>query len=195
MISQILGNAYIACVDLEATCDDSPSFNRREMEIIEFGCTLLNPEYKVVGTFNSFVRPTINPILTQFCKELTTITQDQVDTADTWDQVAVQIARFLEDQIPGGAPEIWVSWGDFDRNLINRECERFNICSPMVDQHYNLKKLEASQRNSKKQQGMNTTIESMGLVFPGTLHRACDDAAALAMIMEKLGPSLVRSKL
>lgn len=196
MISESLNErCFIACVDLEATCDDSPSFNRREMEIIEFGCTLLNPEYKVVGTFNSFVRPTINPTLTQFCKELTTITQEQVDSADTWDVVAEQVGKFLDDNIPDRSPEIWVSWGDFDRNLIERECTRYDVATPMATLHYNLKKLEASHRNSKKQNGMKGTMDHMGLVFPGTLHRACDDAAALAMIMEVLGPNLVRSKL
>lgn len=195
VISQLLGNAYIACVDLEATCDDSPTFNRRKMEIIEFGCTLLNPEYKVVGTFNSFVRPTINPTLTEFCKELTTITQEQVDSADTWDVVAAQIAEFFATMIPEGSDEIWTSWGDFDRNLIIRDCERYNITDPMCPVHFNLKALEASHRNSKKQHGMKGTMDSMGLVFPGTLHRACDDAAALAMIMTTLGPGLIRSKL
>lgn len=198
MISELLkdGNCYIACVDLEATCDDSPSFNRREMEIIEFGCTLLNPEYKVVGTFNSFVRPTINPTLTKFCKELTTITQEQVDAADTWDVVAGRIGEFFDHMLSEqDGPEIWVSWGDFDFNLIERENKRYNICSPMAPFHFNLKALEAAHRNSKKQHGMGGTMKSMGLVFPGTQHRACDDAAALAMIMEKLGPGLVRSKL
>ena len=194
LISQVLSNAYIACVDLEATCDDSPSFNRREMEIIEFGCTLLNPEYKVVGTFNSFVRPTINPILTEFCKELTTITQEQVDSADTWDVVAPQIGQFFANMTVGH-DEVWASWGDFDRNLIVRECTRYNVTDPMSPIHFNLKALEASHRNSKKQHGMKGTMESMGLVFPGTLHRACDDALALSMIMRELGPGLIRSKL
>lgn len=194
-ISQLLDGAYIACVDLEATCDDSPKFNRRHMEIIEFGCTLLNSKYEVVGTFNSFVRPTINPTLTEFCKGLTTITQEQVDSADTWDVVAAQIAEFFASTIPEGSNEIWVSWGDFDRNLIVRECDRYNVTDPMSPIHFNLKALEASHRNSKKQHGMKGTMERMGLVFPGILHRACDDAMALSMIMRELGPGLVRSKL
>lgn len=194
-ISDLLGQSYIACVDLEATCDDDPNFNRRDMEIIEFGLTLLNPEYKVVGTMNTFVRPTINPILSKFCKELTSITQEQVDNAPTWDDAAYHIGQFFDQMIPEGAIEIWVSWGDFDRNLIARECARYNVTDPMAEAHFNLKKLEASHRNTKKQEGLMKTINRLGLKFPGTLHRASDDAEAVSMLMRELGPGLVRSKL
>lgn len=196
-ISEILGNSYIACVDIEATCDDQPGFDRSSMEIIEFGLTLLNPEYKVVGTMNTFVRPTINPILTKFCKELTTITQEQVDTAQTWDEVAPMIAQFFVDAADGVEDfnVVWTSWGDFDKNKIGKECIRCNVPNPMPKQHYNLKFLEAAHRNSKKQHGLNGTLANMAIVFPGTLHRACDDAMAVALVLQQLGPGLVRSKL
>lgn len=194
-ISDLLQRSYIACVDLEATCDDDPKFNRRNMEIIEFGLTLLNPEYKVVGTFNAFVRPTITPILSEFCKELTSITQTQVDTAPTWDEVAYQLGQFFDQMIPTGEIEFWVSWGDFDRNLIEHECNRWNVTNPMAEAHFNLKKLEASHRNTKKQEGLMKTMTRLGLTFPGTLHRACNDAEAVSMIMRELGPGLMRSKL
>lgn len=194
-ISELLGSVYIACVDLEATCDDNPSFERSSMEIIEFGCTLLNPAYEVVGTMNSFVRPVINPTLTKFCKDLTTITQEQVDGADTWVGVANEIRSYFSNAIPDGATVIWVSWGDFDDNQIRKDNVRHNISSPMPMRHFNLKKLEASHRNSKRQHGLAGTLKNMGMTFPGTQHRAGDDALAVAMILQKLAPGLVRSKL
>ena len=194
-ISELLGHVYVACVDLEATCDDTPGFDRSSMEIIEFGCTLLNPAYEVVGTMNSFVRPTINPTLTKFCKELTTITQEDVDGAGTWAEVAAEIQAYFKDAIPDGATVIWVSWGDYDDNQIRKDNVRHKISSPMPMQHFNLKKLEASHRNSKKQHGLRGTLTSMGMTFPGTQHRAGDDALAVAMILQKLGSGLVRSKL
>lgn len=194
-ISSLLGNVFVACVDLEATCDDKPEFDRSSMEIIEFGCTLLNPAYEVVGTMNSFVRPVINPTLTQFCKDLTTITQEDVDGADTWADVAVKIRAYFKEAIPDGATVIWMSWGDYDDNQIRKDNVRHNISSPMPMRHFNLKKLEASHRNSKKQNGLGGTLRHMGMTFPGTQHRAGDDALAVAMILQKLGAGLVRSKL
>ena len=197
--SSILLTHLIACVDLEATCCDDDSFPRSEMEIIEFGCTVVDPQddYKVVATYNTFVRPVVHPTLTDFCKNLTTINQSDVDGADTWIDVSRDIESFFDDlEAHEQRPIAWTSWGDYDRNQISKECRRWYIASePMPELHFNLKRLDAAWRNTTKEHGLRGTIQRLGLTFPGTLHRASDDAAAVAMVLKAIGPGLIRSKL
>lgn len=78
---------YLYCVDLEPTCDDvGDSESPRplpvvpdQMETIEIGLVVIDLEtLKVVDEFQRFVRPRINPFLTDFCKQLTSIQQADV---------------------------------------------------------------------------------------------------------------------
>jgi inhibitor of KinA sporulation pathway (predicted exonuclease) len=65
----------ILVVDLEATCSDDGSIDREAMEIIEVGACWATREGLVLKQFQSFVRPSTNPLLTSFCTGLTHIQQ------------------------------------------------------------------------------------------------------------------------
>ena len=55
------------------------------MEIIEIGAVMVDREtLSIVDEFQTFIKPIRHPILTDFCKQLTSITQSQVDTAPTF---------------------------------------------------------------------------------------------------------------
>lgn len=63
-------------VDLEATCDDQGAVPRHEMEIIEIGAVLVTASaLQVEDEFQAFVKPVRHPVLTRFCRELTSIAQ------------------------------------------------------------------------------------------------------------------------
>lgn len=69
-------------IDLEATCCDSGTIPQGEMEMIEIGAVVADARsLQPVDEFGAFVRPVRHPILTEFCTALTSITQQQVDTA------------------------------------------------------------------------------------------------------------------
>ena len=66
---------YLLVLDFEATCGES-GFPRGQMEIIEFPTIVYDlREKKEVGRFHEYVRPVIQPQLTEFCTQLTGITQ------------------------------------------------------------------------------------------------------------------------
>ena len=70
--------AKIIIFDLEATCWKSG--NKDKMQTIELGAVQLDPStLKIVSEFQRFVKPTIEPVLSAFCKELTGITQKDID--------------------------------------------------------------------------------------------------------------------
>jgi 3'-5' exoribonuclease 1 len=69
---------YLYCVDLEATCDEleesesarKPVVVPDQMETIEIGLVVIDLEsLEIVDEFQRFVRPQINPTLTDFCRE------------------------------------------------------------------------------------------------------------------------------
>ncbi|XP_054710084.1 ERI1 exoribonuclease 3-like [Uloborus diversus] len=77
---------YFLVLDFEATCD-SP-VNVMPQEIIEFPVLKVNGEtFETESIFHSYVRPVANPELTDFCKQLTGITQDIVDDHPVFEDV------------------------------------------------------------------------------------------------------------
>lgn len=195
-LSDWLGTSVVACLDFEATCNNDNSFPRSEMEIIEVGITLLdtttNP-YTIMNVYGDFVKPVIHTQLTEFCTELTSIQQSDVDGADSWGVVAQRISALLA-TLPQDIPVIWASWGEFDNKLITRECTNKRVPNPMPEMHFNLKAVDAAWRNSRKEHGLKGTVDKLGITFEGQLHRAVDDARAVAMVLQQIGPGISRSK-
>lgn len=87
---------YICIIDFEATCEEGnpPEFIH---EIIEFPVVLLNTHtLEIEDTFQQYVRPELNTQLSDFCINLTGITQDQVDRADTFPQVLKKVIDWMK---------------------------------------------------------------------------------------------------
>ncbi|MEZ4981798.1 MAG: exonuclease domain-containing protein [Saprospiraceae bacterium] len=51
----------------------------------------------MLGQFNAFVRPVVNPMLSSFCQELTGINQVQVNRASRFDRVVEDFLDWIED--------------------------------------------------------------------------------------------------
>ena len=67
---------YICVFDFECTCNKDKS-TMKSQEIIEFPIVIVDVKNKCVkGIFQTYVKPVIDPKLTEFCTELTGITQD-----------------------------------------------------------------------------------------------------------------------
>jgi len=98
-------------VDLEATCWDRAHHKPGNMETIEIGALRIdtgNPDQ--AREFQTFVRPVRYPVLSNFCKDLTSIRQSDVETADPFPQA---FSRFL-DWIGDPGSVRFSSWGEYD---------------------------------------------------------------------------------
>lgn len=80
---------YAICIDFEATCFDSPAHKKRKIqEIIEFPAVLVDlVTGEILGEFHRYVRPVETPILSDYCKNLTGISQETVDGANILQEV------------------------------------------------------------------------------------------------------------
>lgn len=183
---------YLFCVDLEATCDElavgaGPEVELQvkpeEMETIEIGLVVLDLQtFEVVDEFQRFVRPTRKPTLTTFCKSLTSISQHEVDTANTYPAVSEELKLFTAPY----ASAHWASWGDYDAKQLVRD-GTINNCAAMLNglTHHNAKKWHWKILDCRAM-GLKPAVESMGLSWQGAYHRGIDDARNLAQVIRTL---------
>ena len=172
-------------VDLEATCWERDSTPER-MEIIEIGAVCLMPDTEeMLREFCAFVRPMTSPQLSEFCTQLTSIRQEDVDSADSFETV---FPRFL-DWI-GEEPFRLVSWGRYDLDQFRRECKRCRLPFPTeFKSHIDLKKVFARARRINPV-GLKAALDLLGIPLVGTHHRGIDDAKSTACIAREILPGL-----
>ena len=182
---------YLYCVDLEATCDEAEKSESPrplkvppdQMETIEIGLVVIDLEtLEVVDEFQRFVRPQINPILTDFCKKLTSIQQADVDSASTYKEVGQELKAFVT--LYSNAA--WVSWGDYDARQLERDAG-FAACPSLLEglPHFNARKWHAGLYDNRPI-SLKETVEALGLVWHGTYHRGIDDARNVASIVKEM---------
>jgi 3'-5' exoribonuclease 1 len=167
-------------VDLEATCWDPPEPDRSE--IVEIGAVRLDSDLDVAGEFESFVRPVAEPELSPFCRELTTITQAEVDAADPFPAVFPRFLAWI-----GSDDYRLCSWGFYDVGQFRRDCTRHGLPFPEVfeSHHLNVKEAFAAWRGVDRSD-VPTALGHLGLPFGGTHHRGIDDARNIARIAQAL---------
>ena len=172
---------YYLIIDVETTCCNQNSFPRDEMEIIEIGAVLCNPTFQVEAEFQSFVRPIVHPTLTEFCLNLTSIQQRDVDSADLFDAVVAKLKQFLS-EYPSQSI-LFCSWGGFDKKMFHLDCQRHRISYPFSDQHCNLKARFRQATGLPRQIGMAEALRQSELTLEGTHHRGLDDARNIARLL------------
>lgn len=166
--------------DLEATCwlGRPPKGHN---EIIEIGAVKLNPLGEVLDQFSKFVRPTINPRLSGFCKKLTSIKQIDVDRAKTFPTVIEQFKDWVEMEYDYSL----CSWGQYDHKFFLNDCNLHQLETDWLDHHVNLKGQYAQMIGDDKHNGLKNTLKREGFEFTGVPHRAISDAQNTAKIFVK----------
>ncbi|MBV4535261.1 MULTISPECIES: exonuclease domain-containing protein [Pseudomonas] len=168
-------------IDLEATTDDG-GWPVTEMEIIEIGASLVTREGREVDHFQCFVKPKRRPQLTPFCRELTHISQADVDAAACFKQAWAQFEGWLGQQAQD--LQAWVSWGDYDRRQLLQEWHDYKVRSILQElPHINLKQRFAKARHLQRPAGLNSALQLAGLQFTGQQHRALEDARNTARLL------------
>lgn len=172
--------AYYCVVDVEATCSADNSIPRNEMEIIEIGAVMVDAiTLDAVDEFQRFVQPQRHPQLTQFCIELTSIRQIEVDFAWGFPRVIDDLKQWLR----AFPDNLFCSWGDYDRIQFERDCRYHNVAYPFGRSHLNLKKAYATRQRLKRPIGMARAVRQAGLRLSGIHHRGIDDARNIAKLL------------
>lgn len=169
----------IVIFDLEATCDENN--HDYPKETIEIGAV---DNYG--NEFDKFIKPIERPILTDFCRKLTTINQSDINLADGFPVVFKEFLEFLnlykDDKL------ILFSWGIYDKfqlfndlDLNNMEENKFFIDT----YHQNLKEYFHDKKGYWPK-GMKRVLKELKLNLDGTHHRGIDDSRNLMKIYNKI---------
>lgn len=169
--------------DLEATCwEEGNSLKREDSEIIEIGAVKVDKDAgNIIDTFQSFIRPHFHPVLSDYCKNLTSIKQDDIYNAESIEIILPQFNTWI-----GDYADYIMSWGYYDKNQIINECKIKNfdmgtLRSKLNNKHLNMKN-QFSHVYNIKHCGVSRALKFLNLKFDGTQHRGIDDARNMAII-------------
>jgi inhibitor of KinA sporulation pathway (predicted exonuclease) len=168
-------------VDVEATCWTGEPPPGQVSEIIEIGLTTIDlGSGERSGRYRLLVRPSLSTV-SEFCTELTGLTQDEVDSGISFAEACRTLAA--EYQAPSRP---WASWGDYDRRQFLRQCEATGTEYPFGSVHVNAKAVFTQARGLRKQPGMAAALQIEGLPLEGRHHRGEDDAWNIAALVLRL---------
>lgn len=151
-------------------------------EIIEIGAIKLNGYGEVTGRFERFVKPSANPILSNFCKKLTSISQEQVDGALGYKSV---IKDFMEWANVYDDDYCLCAWGDNDQLLLDQNCRWHKVDFDWNANHIDVRNQYYHISGDTKPRGLKYVVDKEGFEFTGIQHRAISDAENLAKIILK----------
>lgn len=165
--------------DIEATCWNGYASSNVQ-ETIELGALLINDYGEVEDEFSSFIRPVINPFLSTYCTELTTIRQADVTRADRFPEVIED----FQDWIGFFDKEDYLlcSWGRFDQKQLIEDCQYHNLDYKWLKSYIDLREQYQDMKRLRKPRSLKKIVENEGFDFTGIQHRAYYDAENLAKI-------------
>lgn len=170
----------ILVVDLEATCWEGTIPENQWSEVIEIGCTLLNTsDWTIENSFGFLIKPSQSEV-SSFCTELTSITQEMLDTDGIkFEEACTRLISEYQTNL-----YTWASYGAYDFNMMKKECKRRNIENPFSLEHINVKELYSEKFNSNKKIGMSGALNKLNIQLEGTHHRGIDDSRNIAKILK-----------
>lgn len=181
-------------LDFEATCDNGAHLLKPQ-EIIEFPCILVELNtvkggFEVVSCFHSYVKPIIHTQLTEYCTELTGITQDMVSNSPPFDEVFSNFCNWYNDHINTEKEKsIIVTSGNWDiGNMFVEQCKLFpsTITIPeFMCTWINIKKLFALTMGQYPL-GIKNMLKTTDSKQIGNIHCGIDDCVNIITIMNQL---------
>ena len=181
----IAGKRRIVVIDVEATCWKKGVFSRKK-ETIEIGAVklLLDRDATEWPEFQTFVRPRRLPRLSSFCRELTGITQENVDGAPAFQEA---LRLFLDWSQPLERI-VLATWSRYDLWQIDLDLEAHGL--PKLDIPYlDVKKLAARIVGTKSFAQTARELAPECVELPS--HRAIADAHRTALMLNRLLRPLV----
>jgi 3'-5' exoribonuclease 1 len=166
--------------DLEATCWEQWDLNNKTQEIIEIGAIKVNDYGEATHRFMQFIKPKLHPTLSVFCRNLTSIQQQDVDRAEAFERVVDNFKEFCG--CFDNEEYVLMSWGNFDKNAMIKDCKLHGLDYDWVAPHINMKEQYQKICHLQRPKGLKNAVESEGFEWEGAHHRGIDDAFNLAKL-------------
>jgi len=165
--------------DLEATCWEDKEYQKEHSEIIEIGiCQLDLKTLEIIDQEYYLINPKKSDI-SEFCTNLTNITQDMMDKEGMSLQRASKLIRkrFAPKKYPSGA------WGACDIDKMEKDCITQDAVQPFnKDLYYNLGQIYSMFNQEKPNFSLVNAMKKEGIEYD-ELHRALPDSINTAKIL------------
>lgn len=177
---------YFVVIDFEATCDKEK--NPHPQEIIEFPSVIVSSVTgQLEACFQTYVRPTCNQHLSDFCKDLTGIQQIQVDRGVTLSEALLRHDKWLEKKGIKNTNFAVVTWSNWDcRVMLESECRFKKIRKPPYFNRWINLKVPFREVFGGVRCNLKEAVEMAGLAWQGRAHCGLDDAKNTARLLALL---------
>jgi len=182
---------YFLALDFEAQCQQGRRI--QPQEIVEFPCIMVDAQnFQIIDTFHQYIKPIAYPKLTDFCTELTGITQDMVEDCNTWVPTMDTFIKWYKSHDLNPVNATFVTCGNWDlASCLPGQCAFSQVDIPLVldvgcsGQFVNLKS-SYQQFTGKYGKGLTDMQKELGLEFEGRLHSGIDDCSNILTIMKTM---------
>ena len=155
-------------------------------EIIEIGAVMLDEDLNEVSRFSSLIRSQIGKKLRGSVKQLTHITNEDLDSGVPFTKVVSQFRRWI-----GTRENTVITWGDGDIRVLIENCRYLNGIEivPFLSNYADLQQVFQSVFNTppSRQAGLSAAAQILGVDEDAySHHRALDDSLITAEIFRKI---------
>ncbi|MEW7293147.1 exonuclease domain-containing protein [Aquimarina sp. 2304DJ70-9] len=170
----------IIIIDLEATCWNGSVPQGQISEIIEIGICLLDTQTGTISKNHGILVKPEKSEVSPFCTELTTITQEMLDEEGISFEAACEMLRIQYNS----TEYTWASYGQYDLNMMKKQCLDIGVDYPLSQNHINVKVLFSKVKGLRRRVGMKGALGILEIPLEGTHHRGVDDARNIAKILD-----------
>lgn len=178
-------------IDLEFTCwEDSLRTDwadpARPAEVIEIGLARYHLDTRTTtASFTSLVRPRVNPRLSDYCRDLLHIRQDEIDGADELPAVLRALDAWLRGQSADALPTC--GWAAMDRPRLVADAARHGATDPLGSRaHVDLRAALTALLTHPTPLSRDELRAMKQLPPNAARHRALDDALDLTHFLPLL---------
>lgn len=153
-------------------------------EIIQIGAVKLNEKLGITASLDRLVKPEIYTEIHPFVKEMTNITIDLLNTANSFKEVYKEFIEFVN-----GSTNVLGVWGMTDMRELFRNIKYHELDPFLVPKEYINIQLHASKYfNSPKGTniGLHRAVEFLNIPLNSQFHDALNDACYTAEVFKKI---------
>lgn len=162
-------------------------------EIIQIGAIKVNEYFKIVGTFNKLIKPTLYTSLHPYVKNLTKIDMEEVNNSKTFPEIFYEFVDFIGDDNP-----ILSIWGLADIRELYKNISFHNIPKELIPLDY----IDIQEITSKHLKapggsriGLKNAVEIFNLHIEEDFHNAFSDAKYTLEVFKKIYNPNIKSSI
>jgi inhibitor of KinA sporulation pathway (predicted exonuclease) len=161
-------------------------------EIIDIGAVKLDEDLNTIGTFDVLIKPVVYPRLHPFIKQLTGISEESLEAAESFREVYKAFLEFVQDV------DVLCVWGTADMKELFRNIEYHKLESSKIPQKYiNVQRHAARFLRSTNSHtiGLANAVNLLSIPLETQFHKAFNDAYYTAEVFKRIHNHRIEHKI